>query len=184
MSPSSSFSEIHKLPIEPKGSSMTQLPPEYVMPYIGSNIFSILLSVVAALWPRISRWVFVVMSLAAGIINITTAIQQPWVYVDYGQSALPELYRLFIYGFFSQHTQPITQPIVLAIAAGQLIVGALLMRRGWLFGLGVLGGITFLVAIASIGVFSGFPATLIIAAALFVTGYKLLALYRHETEGR
>jgi hypothetical protein len=75
--------------------------------------------------------------------------------------------------------------MVLAIAAGQLIVGVLLMTRGWLFGLGGLGGIIFLVAIAPIGVFAGFPATLIMAAALFVTWYRLLEQpYRHEAEGR
>lgn len=150
---------------------MTEVPPEWLGPYIGSNLLSILLSVVAALWPRISRWIFVVIFLGAAVSNTMQALQEPQVYVDYGQSALPELYRSFIYGFFSQHTQP----IVLAIAAGQLLVGVLLTRRGWLFGLGVLGGITFLIAIAPIGVFAGFPATLIMAAALFVTGYKLLA---------
>ena len=158
----------------PGGKLMTEVPSEWLGPYIGSNLFSILLSVVAALRPRVSRWVFVLMFLAAGIVNISTAIQQPWVYLDYGQSALPELYRSFIYGFFSQHTQP----IVLAIATGKLIVGVLLITRGWLFGLGVLGGIIFLVAIAPIGVFSGFPATLIMAAALFVTWRRLPQRYR------
>ena len=108
---------------------MTEVPLEWLGPYIGSNLFSILLSVVAALLPRISRWVFVVIFLVAAISNTTQALREPWVYVDYGQSALPELYRSFIYGFFSQHAQP----IVLAITAGQLILGVLLMTRGWLF---------------------------------------------------
>ena len=151
---------------------MTEVPPEWLGPYIGSNLFAILLSIIAALWPRISSWIFVLIFVTAAISNTMQALREPQVYVDYGQSALSELYRSFIYGFFSQHTQP----IVLAIAAGQLIVAILLTRRGWLFGLGVLGGITFLIASAPIGVFAGFPATLIMAAALFVTGYKLLAL--------
>lgn len=157
---------------------MTEIPPEWLGSYIGVTIFSILLSIVAALWSRISRWVFVVIFFVATLSNTMQALREPGVYLDYGQSALPELYRSFIYGFFSRHTQP----IVLSIALGQLIVGILLTRRGWLFRLGVLGGIVFLVAIAPIGVFSGFPATLIMAAALFVTGYRLLQPYRHETE--
>ena len=149
---------------------MTQLPPEYVVPYIGSNVFSILLSVVAALWPQVSRWVFVVMFAGAGIFNAFVAIRQPSVYVEaYGPLAVLELYRSFIYGLFNRYTTA----IVLAIAAGQLLVGVLLTRRGAFFQLGVLGGIVFLVAIAPLGVGSAFPATLIMAAALFVGSRRL-----------
>ena len=149
---------------------MTQLPPEYVVPYIGSNVFSILLSVVAALWPQVSRWVFVVMFAGAGIFNAFVAIRQPSVYVEaYGPLAVLELYRSFIYGLFNRYTTA----ILLAIAAGQLLVGVLLTRRGAFFQLGVLGGIVFLAAIAPLGVGSAFPATLIMAAALFVVSRRL-----------
>jgi hypothetical protein len=157
---------------------MTQLPPDYVVPYIGSNMFSILLSIVAALSPQVCRWVFVVMFLGAGIFNAFIAIRQPSMYVDvYGPLAVLELYSSFIYGLFSQYTTA----IVLAIAAGQLVVGTLLLTR---FGVGALGGIIFLVAIAPLGIGSAFPATLIMAAALFVTWYRWLQTYRRRMFGR
>jgi hypothetical protein len=157
---------------------MTQLPPDYVVPYIGSNMFSILLSIVAALSPQVCRWVFVVMFLGAGIFNAFMAIRQPSMYVDvYGPLAVLELYSSFIYGLFSQYTTA----IVLAIAAGQLVVGTLLLTR---FGVGALGGIIFLVAIAPLGIGSAFPATLIMAAALFVTWYRWLQTYRRRMFGR
>jgi hypothetical protein len=156
---------------------MTQFPPQLLGPYIGSNVFSILLSIVAALWPRISRWIFVVLFLGAGVFNAFIAIRQPSLYVEaYGPLAVLELYRSFIYGFFSRYTTA----IVLAIATGQLVVSTLLTRRGWLFRLGVLGGIIFLVAVAPLGIGSAFPVSLIIAAALFVMWYRLPQSYRRD----
>jgi hypothetical protein len=162
---------------------MTQLPPEYITPYIASNMFSILLSVVAALSPQVCRWVFVAIFLGAGIFNAFMAIRQPSMYVEvYGPLAVLELYSSFIYGLFSEYATA----ILLVIAAGQLVVGTLLLvrRRGRLFGVGALGGIIFLVAIAPLGVGSAFPATLIMAAALFVTWYRWLQTYRRRMFGR
>ena len=114
------------------------------------------------------------MFLGAGIFNAFIAIRQPSMYVDvYGPLAVLELYSSFIYGLFSQYTTA----IVLAIAAGQLVVGTLLLTR---FGVGALGGIIFLVAVAPLGIGSAFPVSLIIAAALFVMWYRLPQSYRRD----
>jgi hypothetical protein len=146
------------------------IPPEALGPYIGSNVVAIALLLVAALWPKVARVLFVVMFIAAGIFNAYTVTTEPAVYVAlYGELAAAKLYQDFIYGVFSQYTVA----FVLAIAAGQIAVGGLLMAKRPLLTLGVIGGIIFLVAIAPLGVGSAFPFSVFAIAALVVM-YKVL----------
>ncbi len=138
--------------------------PEVLVPYIITNTVSIALLFSAIKWPRLTRVLFILIFLAAGIFNIYTALTQPEAYHLYGDMVVLELYRSFIHGFFSQHTQA----IVIAIALGQLCVSALLSRNGHLFKLGIIGGVIFFVAIAPLGIGSAFPSTLLMAAALLM----------------
>ena len=121
-------------------------------------------------WPRLTRILFVLIFLAASLFNTNTALTQPEVYQTYGDMAVLELYRRFINDFFSEHTQA----IVLAIASGQLSIGALLTGSGHMLKMGVVGGIIFLVAITPLGVGSAFPSTLLMATALIVMQRRLV----------
>lgn len=153
------------------------IPPEYLGPYIGSNIVSAALLLSAFKWPRLTRVLFVLIFLAAGLFNMYTALTRPEEYLGYGEMAVLELYRHFIYGFFSEHTQA----IVLVIASGQLCVSALLTGSGHLLRLGVAGGVIFLIAITPLGIGSAFPATLLMAAALIVMQRRLVqGLYAED----
>jgi hypothetical protein len=112
--------------------------------------------------------VFGVIFILAGIFNFYTASTTPEVYQQYATGALFDFYVNFIHGFFRRHAEI----IVKLIAAGQMLVGILLLiKKGEARFSGVFGGILFLIAIAPLGIGSAFPATLIMALALF-TGYK------------
>ncbi len=146
------------------------IQPEYLGPYIGSNIIAVALIVVAVLRPKIARAIFALTFLAAGVFNAYTALTQPEAYLTYGELAFLPFYRDFIYGVFSLYTAI----FVLAIAAGQLIVGILLaIGRDTLLTLGVIGAIIFLTAIAPLGIGSAFPFSIFAITALVVMVVKL-----------
>ncbi|MGZ8525867.1 MAG: hypothetical protein ACXWV1_15655, partial [Chitinophagaceae bacterium] len=77
-----------------------------------------------------------------------------------------------ITGWFADHVQS----AVAFIAACQGLIAVSMLLKGWIFSLGAIGGIIFLLAILPFGVGSGFPCTAIMAAALFVL------LRKHDIE--
>jgi hypothetical protein len=145
------------------------IPPEFVTPFVVSNGFAIGLLIVAVFWPKVARVLFVVLFLGAGLFNCYTALTEPEAYLMYADFALLPIYRDFIDGLFSQ----ITAPFILAMAAGQLAVSALLAGKGPRLMLGVVGGIVFFVAIAPLGVGSAFPFSVFTIIALVVMHRKL-----------
>jgi hypothetical protein len=152
---------------------------EYLVPFIVSNVVALILLGVAILWPRVARWTFAVIFLAAGVFNVYTAITAPESYLMYGETAFLPLYRSFIAGVFSRATAV----FVLLIAAGQLTVGALLTQRGLAFRLGALGACIFLAAIIPLGIGSAFPFSLIAIAAIVVMAIKLTRRWADDRSG-
>ncbi len=145
------------------------LPPDFVGQYVGSNVIAIALLLAAFRWPQVVRWAFVVVFAGGAIANAVMVTLDPQLYVEgYAALAWP-LYRGFIEGTFSRF--PV--PMVLAIAAGQGLVALLLARSRRLRWLGVAGGVVFLLAVAPLGVGSGFPATVVMALALITAGRRL-----------
>lgn len=145
------------------------IPSEYLVPLIVSNAVAVALLIISFFKPKVARWLFVGIFIAAGLFNAYTAITQPEAYLMYGELALLRFYRDFIYGVFSQYTIF----FILAIALGQLTVGVLLSRPDPLLRLGVIGACIFLAAIAPLGVGSAFPFSLIAIGALIVMYRKL-----------
>lgn len=138
------------------------IPSEFIVPYTASNIISLVLVFTAFKWPGLTRSLFLLIFLAAGIVNMYTALTTPEDYLNYREYALLGIYRNFIDGFFSQHVQV----IVCVIATGQLTIAALLTRRGLPLNMAVIGGVIFFIAIAPLGIGSALPAPLLLAAAL------------------
>jgi hypothetical protein len=137
---------------------------EWLIPYIISNIV-FLLSIVAALKrPMWTRIFFAGFFLWAAYFNSTTSIQSPEIYLNYSTlNALPT-YRKFINGFFSEHITV----IVFTIAVGQFLIAlGLILNKNWVK-LACIGGIIFGLAIAPLGVGSGFPSTVCMAIAFFI----------------
>lgn len=156
------------------------MPAEFFIPYLISNLFSLALLLTAFKWPRVVRILFVILLGGGGLFNTYTAITTPETYLWYSEYAIFGFYRDFIDGFFSENLQW----IVLMIAAGQITCALLLTRRGRLLKLGVMGGITFLIAIIPLGIGSAFPSTLLMAAALYVAYTKLDSAGHTITSGR
>lgn len=136
---------------------------EYFIPYLISNLIAILILLVAWKAPRWARWSIVLIFIWASAVNAYTANTTPEVYLEYAPMAIP-IYRSFINGWFAAHVQM----MVTLIAIGQLTIALLLSLKGFWFNLGILGASIFLLAIAPLGVGSGFPFSLIMVAALFL----------------
>ena len=137
---------------------------QYFLPYIISNVL-FGLSIWAA-WkkPMIARIFLAGFFLWAYIINTITAIQFPEKYLEYANLSFPGFYRDFINGFFSHHIRE----IVITIACGQYLIFLGLCMKKVLVVLASLGGMIFGLAIAPLGVGSGFPSTVLMAIAFLL----------------
>jgi len=140
------------------------IPQEYLVMYLGANTIGLGFLALAFWRPRFVRWLWVGIFVWAASVNTLTAASEPWVYLAYGGLTPSQLYRDFIEGWFSGHIEP----MVLSIAAGQLMIALLLSRTASARRLGVFGATVFLLAIAPLGVGSGFPFSLIAIASLLV----------------
>jgi hypothetical protein len=145
------------------------IPKEYLVMYLGANLIALTILALAFWKPRIARWVWVAIFVWAAWVNTVTAATEPWMYLAYGGLTPSAWYRDFIHGWFSTHIQE----LVLTIAVGQLIMAILLSRDGDARRLGVASAAIFLLAIAPLGVGSGFPFSLIAIASLLVMERRL-----------
>ena len=145
------------------------IPREYFVMYAGANLIGLAILALAFWGPRIARWVWVAIFVWAALVNTMTAAVEPLVYLVYGDLTPSAVYREFIAGWFSTRIQP----VVLSIAVGQMIIAILLSRSGDARRLGVAGASMFLLAIAPLGVGSGFPFSLLAIASLVVMERRL-----------
>ena len=145
------------------------IPQEYYGVYLGANLIALALLLTAFWKPRIARWLWVAIFVWAASVNTVTAASEPWVYLAYGSLTPSAWYRDFIDGWFRSHIPA----FVLSIAVGQLMIAILLTRGSDARRLGVTGATIFLLAIAPLGVGSGFPFSLIAIASLLVMERRL-----------
>lgn len=147
------------------------VPHEFLVPYLISNAIGVAILALAFWRPRFVKWIWVAIFLWAATVNTLTATREPWMYLAYGALTPSDTYRGFIEGWFSRHIQQ----MVVSIAAGQLTIAILLARADGARHLGVLGGVVFLLAIAPLGVGSGFPFSLTGIASLLVMEWRMTA---------
>ena len=145
-----------------------------------SNIVAILQLIAAIKWPRISRLSFFLLFAWASWTNWTTSQHSPQFYLEYADLTWVGWYRDFIKGWFSQHIRSAVGFI--AICQGLIAISMLL--RGWVFRIGAIGAIIFLIAILPFGVGSGFPCTGIMAAAIFILFKKQDRKFIWESDGK
>lgn len=148
------------------------IPREYLVMYLGANLIALAILTLAFRRPRIARWLWVAIFLWAAAVNTITAAREPWMYLVYAGLTPSELYRDFINGWFSRHIQL----MVVSIAAGQFALAILLSGSTRARRIGVAGASVFLLAIAPLGVGSGFPFSLFAVASLIVMESELSAL--------
>jgi hypothetical protein len=136
----------------------------YLIAYIISNIVGLAMLFAARKWPRIGRFLFFLLFGWASWVNWTTAIETPQAYQEYADLTFSGFYQQFIHGWFKEHT-------LLAvgfIATAQGLIALSMLLKGWIYKMGCVGGILFLLAIMPFGVGSAFPCTLVMAIAMYV----------------
>lgn len=141
------------------------IPQLYWTPYLVANAFALFALAIAFWRPHVARWIGVGVFAWAAAINTWTAWSTPDVYLQYADLTASGTYKAFILGWFSAHV-PL---LVWSIAAGQLEIAVLLaVPHRILRMIGLAGALTFLLAIAPLGVGAGFPFSLTFGAALAV----------------
>jgi hypothetical protein len=156
------------------------IPQEYVVAYLVANAVGLALLELGYWLPRVARWAWVGIFVWAATVNTFTAATEPWVYLAYGGLTPSHWYEAFINGWFSVY---ITE-FVMSIAAGQLTIAILLSREGRARRLGVWGATIFLLAIAPLGVGSGFPFSLSAIGSLVLMERRLRPQRVHSPAAR
>ncbi len=136
----------------------------YLFGLIAFNLLALVFLFCGAWWPRIARVLFFLLFGWACWMNWTISRRSPDDYLQYADLSLGNWYREFINGWFSKHIPH----VVGFIATCQGLIALSMLLKGWLFKTGCIGGIIFLLAIAPLGVGSGFPCTITFALGLGV----------------
>lgn len=136
---------------------------EYLVPYITSQVISVIILIAAWKRTKLARVLFALIFFWASIINMYYGLQEPDIYLEYGELAIP-LYRDFIYGWFSNYNHIII-PI---IALGQMFIAVGMLLKGLFVKLACLGSILFLLSIAPLMVGSAFPFSITVSIAAYI----------------
>lgn len=105
--------------------------------------------------------VFAFFGLAC-FLNVYLAFFEPETYIDLAEYTLVPIYKSFILGLLSQHTQT----FILGVATLQLWIALSIWGKGWFFRGGVLAGLLLLALILPLGLGAAFPAPLNLAIGL------------------
>ncbi|MDP4261489.1 MAG: hypothetical protein Q8941_03050 [Bacteroidota bacterium] len=136
---------------------------QYLVPYIISQVASLIILFAAWKNTRIARILFSLLFLWASGVNMYSGITNPDVYLEYSKMALP-FYRNFINGWFS-HYNHVLVPL---IAFGQLLIGiGMLLRGGWVHW-ACAGAVLFLLSIAPLMTGSAFPFSITVSVAAWM----------------
>ena len=141
---------------------------EYLIGFLAFNVLALVFILCAVKWSRVGRLLFFLLFAWACGMNWSYSQNDPTAYQEYAELALLDSYSQFIKGWFSHHASS----MVAAIATCQGLIAVSMLLKGWVYKLGCIGGIIFLLAIAPLGVGSGFPCTISFAIALFILSGK------------
>ena len=133
---------------------------EYIIPYVISQVVSIIILVAAWKRTRWARWLFSALLLWASATNMYIGFTNPDSYLDNARFAIP-LYQDFINGWFS-HYNHIIIPL---IAVGQFFISIGMLLHGWWVKLACIGSIIFLLSIAPLMVGAAFPFSITVSVA-------------------
>ena len=135
---------------------------DYWIIYIICNVTGILFLWASIKTPRLARLMFVILFAWASWTNYTVSHENPTVYLQYADSST-KWYADFINGWFKEH---ITIMVSL-IAIGQAFIAVGMLLKGWWVRVACIGVILFLVAIAPLGMYAGFPFSITVSFAAF-----------------
>ncbi len=136
---------------------------EYLVPWLITNSIAIIVLLTAFRKPRITRLLFVLLFGWACWINYTTAHSNPNDYLNYAGLTPWQLYSDFINGWFKEHIKL----MVTFISIGQGLIALGMLLKGRMVQLAGIGAIVFFLAIAPLGIGSGFPSTIVASFAVY-----------------
>lgn len=155
--------------------------PDYTaVPFVITNVGALVIVITAMFWPTVSRILLSILFIAACVVNASTAMQNPSIYIEFGEITPSGYYRSIIMGPFAEHVQW----YIYLIATCQLFIGVFIAYKGQLMKAAMAGAIVFLIAISPLGYGSAFPAPLILAAALATLLSKRIELTLFQALGR
>lgn len=134
-----------------------------IISYIITNGIAVIFVFLSWRNPKVGRVLFFTLFFLASCLNLYTATQRPDVYQYFAGLTWLNVYRQFILGWFKDNSDW----FVTGIAIGQMLIAISMWLKGSLLKLGALGAIFFFVSISPFGFGSAFPATLIMAFAMF-----------------
>jgi hypothetical protein len=134
----------------------------FLIAYSISNAFAIIFLISSLKWPRLSRVLYFALFAWASWANWNIALNNPQDYLSYADFTFLPIYKSFIHGWFNDHIQL----SVGFIATSQGLIAVLMWMKGWWYRLGIIGGVTFLIAVIPLGIGAAFPCTLLLAIGL------------------
>lgn len=136
---------------------------EYIIPYVISQVVSIIILIAAWKRTRWARWLFFALFLWAAATNMYIGLTNPDSYLDNARFAIP-LYQDFINGWFS-HYNHIIIPL---ISVGQVFIAIGMLLHKWWVKLACIGSIFFLLSIAPLMVAAAFPFSITVSIAAWL----------------
>lgn len=137
-------------------------PAVFWTAYTVCNILAMAALLVCLERPLLARLTYSLFFGVASVLNMCVAFFQPEAFLDLAQYSLVPIYKSFILGWFSQHTQG----FILGVATLQLWVALSIWAKGWFFRAGVTTGIVLLALLLPLGLGAAFPAPLNLAIGL------------------
>jgi hypothetical protein len=134
-----------------------------VISYIITNGIAVIFVFLSWRNPKVGRVLFFLLFFPSACLNVYTAWQKPEVYQYFAESTWLNIYRAFITGWFKDNAVW----VVIVIAICQLFIAISMWLDGLPLKLGALGAIFFFVCISPFGFGAAFPATLIMAFAMW-----------------
>ncbi|MBO0340460.1 MAG: hypothetical protein VX798_03625 [Bacteroidota bacterium] len=141
-----------------------ELLKENLIPWSISNGIALVVLATSFRWTKLTRLFFFILFAWASWLNYTTAHKTPDYYLIYATLTPFEGYHNFIIHWFKSNI--VTTVTLISIGQGLIAFGIIL--KGMVVKIACAGAILFFIAIAPLGIGSGFPATLIAAAATFL----------------
>ena len=136
---------------------------EFLIPYIISQVASIIILIVAWKSTKWARVLFALLFFWASATNMYIGITKPDTYQEYADLAIP-VYGDFINGWFS-HYNYIVIPL---IAAGQFLIALGMLLKRWWVTAACFGAIIFLLSIAPLMVGAAFPFSITVSIAAWI----------------
>lgn len=148
--------------------------PAYFLPFVLANAVALLLFLLAIARARWAFRAYAALFAWSAWMNVSLAWNDPIAYLRFSDLVLWEPYRDLILGPFAPHIQR----YMALVSASQLLLAIGLLTPGRLRTLAGIGSVLFFLAVAPLGIGSGFPATLVLAAGMVILLRKHLRMRR------